>query len=334
MMRFCIPDAEDLSVIAGMYRDAVGSAGCVWSEDYPTLEDAANDFQRGDLFCLKDDSGIPVAAISVDDDMTTDSFSCWTQHLRPWAEFCRVVVRSDLRGRGLAPFMVRQLNEELIRRGLRGVHYCVAKENVPAQRAYEKTGFRLRGEAFVYGGQYLLFEKPLPQIRKAESRDIPHVARIYRELTEGEESARRVTGWIAGVYPTESTARAALEADELYVLEEDGEVLSAMRINRVQDPAYAQASWHFPAPDGQVLVMHTLVVSPRGKGRGYGARMEAYFEQCAREQNASVLRIDTNARNAFARGFYRRLGFREAGVVPCSFNGIPDVHLVCLEKAL
>jgi len=31
---------------------------------------------------------------------------------------------------------------------------------------------------------------------------------------------------------------------------------------------------------------------------------------------------------------YKRLGYREAGIVPCVFNGIPDVMLVCLEKKL
>ena len=44
--------------------------------------------------------------------------------------------------------------------------------------------------------------------------------------------------------------------------------------------------------------------------------------------------MDTNAKNAAARRLYSRLGYREAGIVPCVFNGIPDVRLVCLEKKL
>lgn len=31
---------------------------------------------------------------------------------------------------------------------------------------------------------------------------------------------------------------------------------------------------------------------------------------------------------------YARLGYREAGIVPCVFNGIKGVGLVCLEKKL
>ena len=46
------------------------------------------------------------------------------------------------------------------------------------------------------------------------------------------------------------------------------------------------------------------------------------------------LRIDTNAKNAAARRLYARLGFREAAIVPCTFNSIAGVELVCLEKRL
>lgn len=41
-----------------------------------------------------------------------------------------------------------------------------------------------------------------------------------------------------------------------------------------------------------------------------------------------------NARNTVARSFYRKLGYREIAVVPVTFNGIPGVDLVLLEKYL
>lgn len=51
-------------------------------------------------------------------------------------------------------------------------------------------------------------------------------------------------------------------------------------------------------------------------------------------RGCTVLRIDTNAKNVAARRLYARLGFREAAIVPCTFNGISGVALVCLEKRL
>ena len=39
-------------------------------------------------------------------------------------------------------------------------------------------------------------------------------------------------------------------------------------------------------------------------------------------------------RNVAAREMYAKMGFEEAGEVACSFNGIPGVTLMCLEKYL
>ena len=175
---------------------------------------------------------------------------------------------------------------------------------------------------------------PQVRIRPARREDLPRVAAIYEAIHDREARGLGVTGWIRGVYPTEATAREALLADDLYVLEEDGVPAGAARINRVQVPAYAQARWSLPAEPERVMVLHTLVIDPARAGRGLATRFVKFYEDLARERGCDVLRLDTNARNAAARRLYARLGYREADIVPCAFNGIPDVELVCLEKGL
>ena len=44
--------------------------------------------------------------------------------------------------------------------------------------------------------------------------------------------------------------------------------------------------------------------------------------------------MDTNAKHAAARRLYQKLGYAEPDIVPCTFNGIPNVRLVLLEKKL
>lgn len=172
-------------------------------------------------------------------------------------------------------------------------------------------------------------------IRKAVLGDIPSVAAIYDHILTEEEQGRAVVGWIRGVYPTEKTARDALEAGTLFVLERDGAVAAAAKLDQNQVPEYANATWRYPdASPEQVMVLHTLVVDPAFAGRGCGTQFVAFYEQYARERGCPYLRMDTNARNAAARRLYAGLGYREAGIVPCEFNGIPDVQLVCLEKKL
>lgn len=172
------------------------------------------------------------------------------------------------------------------------------------------------------------------QIRKGAPGDIPAITAIYDRILTEEEQGRASVGWVRGVYPTEASAREALEAGELFVLTEDGRVFAAARINRVQVPVYSQAPWRWEAPPERVMVLHTLVVDPLQKGRGHGSAFVAFYEDYAREQGCPYLRMDTNEKNAAARALYARLGYREAGIVPCAFNGIPGVNLVCLEKRL
>lgn len=81
--------------------------------------------------------------------------------------------------------------------------------------------------------------------------------------------------------------------------------------------------------------MHTLVVDPAVGGHGLGlARSETFYEQEAKRQGCRYLRIDTNVRNTRARRLYHSLGYKEIGIAPCTFNGLNDIDLVLLEKAL
>jgi len=172
-------------------------------------------------------------------------------------------------------------------------------------------------------------------IRKALPADIPPVAGIYDRVHTEEECGRAIIGWVRGIYPTEETARQALEAGELFVLERDGAVAAAAKINQIQVPEYADAQWTYPdAPEEEIMVLHTLVVDPRQAGKGCGTAFVRFYENYALEQGCRYLRMDTNVKNTAARTLYARLGYKETGIIPCVFNGIQGVQLVCLEKTL
>lgn len=172
-------------------------------------------------------------------------------------------------------------------------------------------------------------------IRKGTERDIPAVAEIYDRILDIEECDKATIGWQRGIYPTEATARAALEVGDLFVLEQESKICAAARINRVQVPDYARANWaQKDAPDEKIMVLHTLVVDPLCGGRGLGTAFVRFYEDYALRHGCPYLRMDTNARNLTARRLYARLGYTEADILPCEFNGIPGVQLVCLEKTL
>ena len=124
------------------------------------------------------------------------------------------------------------------------------------------------------------------------------------------------------------------QAGDLFVAEEDGQIVATAKINQEQVPVYASAAWSREAKPQEVMVLHTLVVDPQVKGKGWGSRFVAFYEDYARDHGCRDLRMDTNERNAAARRLYHNLGYQEVSILPCEFNGIPGVNLVCLEKLL
>ena len=172
------------------------------------------------------------------------------------------------------------------------------------------------------------------QFIKATSGHIDAIADIYGHIIDAQEQGRLTVGWQRGVYPTRQTALDALKRGDLFVCVDGGQVAAAAIINRIQVPVYAEVGWLYHAEPDEVMVLHTLVVDPLRAGRGYGTAFVAYYESYTKNNGCPVLRMDTNEKNAAARRLYARLGYREAGIVPCVFNGIKGVGLVCLEKKL
>ena len=171
-------------------------------------------------------------------------------------------------------------------------------------------------------------------IRIATENDLDAVEEIYNEIHREEENGKITTGWLRNIYPIRETAEAAVKRGDLFVLEERGVVLGSGIINQIQVDVYATAAWENEVPDHQVCVLHTLTIAPSYAGRGLGTQFVNFYERFAAERGFTELRIDTNARNTAARAMYRRLGYKEIGIVPTVFNGIPDVQLVLLEKKI
>ena len=194
--------------------------------------------------------------------------------------------------------------------------------------------FRMLTSAKVVKADSAGEEKLNMLIRKAIKEDIPKVAEIYEAIHDGEANGKFHTGWMPGVYPVRETAEVALERGELFVAEREGKIVGSAKINDLQEECYYSMPWMYPAEDGEVLVIHTLVVNPECNNIGVGGALLEYYEAMAREQGKKVLRLDTQERNVRARAFYRKRGYREIGIAGCVFNGIPNVRLVMLEKKI
>ena len=96
----------------------------------------------------------------------------------------------------------------------------------------------------------------------------------------------------------------------------------------------------FPLPAEKVLYLKNHLAL-RDRNRAYTAARKAlgdafvdFFEETARKAGCICLRLDTGAFNPVSRPLYKKHGFREVGIVPITYLGIPGVELVLFEKML
>lgn len=172
------------------------------------------------------------------------------------------------------------------------------------------------------------------EIREATKDDVNSIEKIYESIHDGEEKGLTTIGWIRNIYPTRKTAEDALARKDLFVMEDENNIVAVAIINQLQVDEYKYAAWKHPAKDNEVMVLHGLAVDPCQKSKGYGKAFVAFYENYAKQHHCITLRMDTNVRNKRARNLYQKLGYEEIGVVQCVFNGIPNVQLACLEKYL
>ena len=157
-MEFMLAKNEDLEIITGLYKAAIGSLGCTWNEHYPTREHTLADLERGDLFCMKTGSGEIIGVIAIDDDKEVETLQCWSKN---GAELARLVVKENYQNQGIAGQLLKEAMTVLKQRGYSYVHFLVSKYHTKALKAYEKLKFDHVGESDLYDGAWLCYEKKL-----------------------------------------------------------------------------------------------------------------------------------------------------------------------------
>lgn len=150
---------EEANEVLKIYKSVLGMEYCPWSENYPTEQEIAFDLSRDALFCIKDDEGKIIGVISIDEDEQVEALSCWSKEIKPVGELSRLGVLPEYQNKGIARKLLLGGMDELKRRGYKGVHFLVAKDNVKAIRSYDKLQFQVVGECYMYEHDYLCYEK-------------------------------------------------------------------------------------------------------------------------------------------------------------------------------
>jgi ribosomal protein S18 acetylase RimI-like enzyme len=171
-------------------------------------------------------------------------------------------------------------------------------------------------------------------IRQAQVSDIDAIAATYKELFDYEDKNGSTTNWRRESYPTKEVPQHYVQLGQMFVFEKDMAILASMLLNHQQGPGYESAAWSYPAKTDEVLVIHTLVVTPSTSHSGLGSQMLDFAEHWGTNHGCRSIRIDTWIDNKPAKAFYLHHGFHIVGKAHVLHWGVIDEDQIFLEKLL
>ena len=159
LMTFGPARANDVAAVAELYKSVTGLPGCTWNNNYPTVQDAQNDFSANCLYVLRGNDSI-IGAVSVVPENELDNIVLW-HDCSPCREIARLAVAPEHQGHGYGKLMLQQLFCQLEHTGVRAIHLLVAQCNPAAIRTYTALGFTLLGKCKRYDTDFYIAEKLL-----------------------------------------------------------------------------------------------------------------------------------------------------------------------------
>ncbi|CAZ95598.1 GNAT family N-acetyltransferase [Zobellia galactanivorans] len=112
-------------------------------------------------------------------------------------------------------------------------------------------------------------------------------------------------------YPSRQAFECDVDRKELYVLEEDNQIIGTMVISTFMDEEYKPVRWLTPTDKN--CYIHRVAVHPDFQGKGYAQQLMGFAENYAREKGFSSLRLDTFSQNKRNQRFYEARGFQRLG---------------------
>ena len=122
------------------------------------------------------------------------------------------------------------------------------------------------------------------ELFQAVEQDFLRLQEFYKNLIAKTPDMRQFCPWEYGVYPTDALLREHIDNGDLYYMERDGVILSALVLLPYQEENYAwENPWGAALEDDQVATVHMLGVNPGMLGQGIARRSVEAAIQKARE---------------------------------------------------
>lgn len=163
------------------------------------------------------------------------------------------------------------------------------------------------------------------KLRKATRDDLKNFEDILNRVLE----VGKVTGlnWTKN-YPRKIHFEEDLKNDELYVLEDNKEIIGAVCLNDKYDINYNKINFSYSK---RALLIHRLMIDGKFSNKGYGKKMIREIEKFALDNGYDSIKLDTNEKNKIAQKLYFGSGYIKKGMM--NLEG-KEGNYIALQKIL
>lgn len=145
--------------------------------------------------------------------------------------------------------------------------------------------------------------------------DIEDVSTLYDELNDYLASTTNYPGWRKGIYPTRQDAIDGVRDNTLFIAKADNSTVGSVILNHKPEKGYDSADWLITAAYDDIIIIHTLAVSPQYLHKGIGQALLDFTLSYAKENGMRSIRLDVYEHNTPAIKLYARNGFEYISTV-------------------
>src|SRR5690606_21201538 len=165
------------------------------------------------------------------------------------------------------------------------------------------------------------------EIRRAELADVDEIMLLVKKSVPLMHQAGNYQ-WTDD-YPNPEIFEQDISLGQLWLSTIDEKIAGVIAITTNQSPEYVNAGWDITE---KAIVPHRLAVDPDRRGSGIAQALMNHAEQSAKDNNISILRVDTNSQNKATQGLFTKLGYEYSGTI--SLGKRPELKYYCYEKRI
>ena len=168
----------------------------------------------------------------------------------------------------------------------------------------------------------------------AKTEHIEAIMNLYRKVVAHVNTTNIKLGWNTESYPDVSFVTAAVNAGQMCILEENGQVIAAGVVNHNVNSEYDDIDWAVKGPKEKVSTIHALATDPEYRGKATADRLLKDIEAYCRAQGDTAIHLDVIDTNIPAYKLYIRNGYTEVACIKMYYEVVGTREFWMMEKVL